>query len=377
LPRITVRLLGLSMCLGLFVICCPTQLSAHTAQLKPLKWTDILKQESEWYSSTEAVRIADNVLLYQRDTGGWPKNIDMAKLLTELEVATLIKQKTEIDSNIDNGATYTQLIFLARVYQAKRVDRHKQAFLKGLDYLFKGQYANGGWPQYFPDRQGYYAHITFNDGAMIGVMNLLHDIDQKEVPYVFVDDTRRRRAGQAVAKGVDLILKCQVMAKGLRTVWGAQHDEVTLAPTAARTFEPISLVSAESVGIIRFLMRLNQPRQQVIDAVEAAVKWFEVSKILGIKLIQKPDAARPGGFQRIVVKDKTAEPVWARFYEIGTNRGIFVGRDSVIKYSVEEIEEERRNGYRWYVDDPAELLREDYPVWLKKLQPVGAPSCGC
>ena len=163
-----------------------------------------------------------------------------------------------------------------------------------------------------------------------------------------------------------LILKTQVLVKGQRTVWGAQHDEVTLAPAPARTFEPVSLVSAESVGIVRFLMSLNQPNQQVIDAVESAVQWFKRSSIPGIRWVRQPDKARPGRFYSIVVQDENAEPVWARFYEITTNRGIFIGRDSVIKYRVEEIEEERRNGYRWYVDDPAQLLNKDYPAWQKK-----------
>jgi PelA/Pel-15E family pectate lyase len=235
-----------------------------------------------------------------------------------------------------------------------------------LDYLLKAQYDNGGWPQYFPNSKGYYRHITFNDGAMIGVMKLLRDIAQKKAAYTFVDDSRRTRAGQAVEKGIELFLKSQVMVKGQRTAWGAQHDEVTLAPAPARTFEPVSLASAESVGVVRFLMSLDQPNQQVIDAIEFAVKWFERAKIPGIKWIEKPEKGKSGSSQMVVVQDKDAESIWARFYEIGTNRAIFAGRDSVIKYKVEEIEEERRNGYRWYVDEPSQLLNKDYPAWLKK-----------
>jgi PelA/Pel-15E family pectate lyase len=58
-----------------------------------------------------------------------------------------------------------------------------------------------------------------------------------------------------------------------------------------------------------------------------------------------------------VVPDATAPPLWARFYEIGTNRPIFSGRDSVVKYQLSEIEYERRTGYRWYVDRPAQLFK--------------------
>ncbi|HWQ87156.1 pectate lyase [Brevundimonas sp.] len=41
-----------------------------------------------------------------------------------------------------------------------------------------------------------------------------------------------------------------------------------------------------------------------------------------------------------------AVPLWARFYEPGTNRPIFVSRDSVVHYDIAEIERERRTGCR-------------------------------
>ncbi len=58
---------------------------------------------------------------------------------------------------------------------------------------------------------------------------------------------------------------------------------------------------------------------------------------------------------------------WARFYELGTNRPIFVGRDGVVKYSLGEIEEERQRGYRWWVDRPAKMLAESYPAWRQRV----------
>jgi len=38
----------------------------------------------------------------------------------------------------------------------------------------------------------------------------------------------------------------------------------------------------------------------------------------------------------------------------------------MVKYAMTEIEYERRNGYRWYVDRPAKLIDVDYPEWLRK-----------
>lgn len=309
-----------------------------------IAWDDAQKKPEEWYGSAEASRIADLVLLYQRNSGGWPKNIDMAKPLSEEDRANLSAKKNDKDSTIDNGATFTQLSYLARVYTAQREERYRESFLKGLDYLLKAQYPNGGWPQFYPDLSGYYKHITFNDNAMIGVMKLLRDVAAGKPAYGFVDEARRARAAKAVEKGVDVILKTQVIVNGKRTVWCAQHDEVTFAPAPARKYEVVSLSGGESVEIVRFLMSIKNPSPAVVDAIESAVKWFEQSQL----------------------KDAKGEPVWARFYEIGTNRPIFVGRDGVVKYDVMQIEEERRTGYAWYVDGAAKLLNTDYPAWRKK-----------
>src|SRR5215475_751246 len=250
-------------------------------------WKDCLKQKPEWYAGAEARRIADNVLLYQRESGGWPKNIDMAVVLSERAKAEIANQKGADDSLIDNGATYTQMDYLARVFNAAghpiRKESFKESFIKGVDYLLKAQYENGGWPQYYPKLKGYYKHITFNDDAMVGVMELLRKVARKDHAYLFVDEARRARAETAVAKGIEIILKTQIVVNGKRTVWCAQHDAGALG-------------GAESVGVVRFLMGIDHPDGRIIDAIESAVAWFKESKLTGIKLVEKPDPSFPNGF---------------------------------------------------------------------------------
>jgi PelA/Pel-15E family pectate lyase len=292
----------------------------------------------------------------------------MAQPLDEKSRTELLKHQKDIDSTIDNSATFTQLAFLAKVYSEQRLERHRASFLKGFDYLLKAQYDNGGWPQFYPDLSGYYKHITYNDDAMIGVMKLLRDVAADKKDFAFVDQERRRRAATAVQKGIECILKTQVLVAGKRTVWCAQHDEVTLEPAKARAYELVSLSGGESVGIVRFLMSIDKPSPRIVESIKSAVEWFERSKLTGIKLVHRPDKSKLRGFDRVVVSDPTAGPLWARFYEIGSNRPIFVGRDGVIRYNVAEIEDERRNGYAWYVESPTSLLEDEYPKWLKKHQ---------
>ena len=339
--------------------------TSNRQEIGTIAWKDAHDKANEWYASAEALRIADNVVLYQRTSGGWPKNIDMGKPLGERERTVIVGQKKDNDSTIDNGATFTQLSFLARVYTAQRQERHRESFVKGLDFLLNAQYPNGGWPQFYPNPSGYHKHITFNDGAMIGVMKLLRDVAAVKPQYAFVDEVRRARAASAVEKGIDCILKTQVVVDGRRTVWCAQHDEVTFAPAAARKFELVSLSGGESVEIVRFLMSIKDPSPDVVEAVESAIKWFEQSELKGLKWVKKADASQPDGFDCVVVKD-TDSSIWARFYEIGSNRPIFAGRDGVMKYDVAQIEYERRTNYEWYVDDAAKLLKRDYPAWRKR-----------
>ncbi|HEX8499987.1 MAG TPA: pectate lyase [Pyrinomonadaceae bacterium] len=335
-----------------------------------INWRDALKQKPDWYAGEEAARVADNLLLYQRDVGGWPKNIDMAAPLDEKKRAELTSRKGEVGNEaaatIDNGATFTQLEYLARVYTAQKQERHRVAFLKGLDYLLAAQYENGGWPQYYPLRKGYYTRITYNDNAMAGVLELLRDVARREPVYAFVDEARRLKSERAVGRGVECILKTQVRVAGKLTAWGAQHDEVTLAPAPARKFEPVSLASKESVGITRFLMGVERPDARVVEAVEAAVAWFRAAQVSGVRWTERRDPSQPGGFERTAVADKDAPPIWARFYELGTNRPVFEGRDGVVRYDVNEIEAERRNGYGWYTEEPLRLINKDYPAWQKR-----------
>lgn len=331
-----------------------------------IRWKDCLEQKDEWYRGVEAIRIADNVLFYQFACGGWPKNIDMAQELTPPEKKEMRLDLTTEGPTIDNRATYIQLRYLAKVYNATHIDRFKTSFLNGFDYLIKAQYANGGWPQFYPLREGYYSHITFNDDAMAGVLNLLRDIGDDHSEFRFVEDHRKGQAQHAVAKGLECILKCQVTVSGTLTSWCAQHDEYSFQPAKARTYELPSLSGMESVGIVRFLMRVEHPSKDIVQSVQSAIGWFSKSELFGIRVVLQKDSSAPEGLNRVVVPDSTAPVMWARFYQIGTNRPFFCSRDGIMRDSLSQITIERRNHYVWLGSWPETLLEKEYPEWLKE-----------
>jgi PelA/Pel-15E family pectate lyase len=327
-----------------------------------VSWNAVLKQPAGWYAGAEARAVADSVLQYQTVSGGWPKNVDM----TQPPAAEFLASNATDHRapTIDNGATHTQLRFLAQVVTATGEARYRAAFERGLDYLFASQYENGGWPQFYPLLKGYYTHITYNDDAMAGVLRVLRDVSAGRAPYGFVDASRRAKAADAVARGTDCILRTQVKQEGKLTVWCAQHDEFSFAPAWARNFEPPSLSGNESVGLVRFLMGVEHPSPEVIAAIEGAVAWFQMVPVHRLRVDNSPGV--DGQKDRRTVADPAAPVLWARFYELGTNRPIFVGRDKVIRYDFNAIERERRTGYGYLGDWPAKLLDKEYPAWRAK-----------
>jgi len=332
-----------------------------------IRWAQCLRQPDAWYATAEASRVASNVCAHQRSSGGWPKNIDMAATLSASDLAALAKQQAQADSTIDNGATTTQIRFLARVHSAAPRDAWGGAIARGVEYLLSAQYTNGGWPQYWPKPKGYAAHITFNDNAMVNVLTLLREVSERQGHFGSVDRTIRERAATAVERGVDCILRCQVKIDGRLTAWCAQHDETTLEPAGARSYEHPSLSGSDSAGIVRFLMELQEPDPRVVTAIEATVAWFKSAQLRGIRVDRRSAPSLPKGYDHVVVEDPAAPPIWARFYDLRTGQPIFSGRDGVIKNRLADIEHERRVGYAWYTDAPSALLRKAYPAWRDRL----------
>ena len=320
------------------------------------RWKSLRDKPDTWYREPEAARIAANVLSFQSAEGNWPKNVDTTS-------QPYRGDRAKLRGTFDNGATFGELRFLARMYQTTQKDEYRDAFLKGLDHVLRAQYPTGGWPQFYPPGKGYHRHITFNDNAMVNILEFLRDVS-RAADYSFVDQGRRSAAGKAFDAGIRCILKCQIKVNGVLTIWCAQHDETTLEPRWGRSFEPPALTSAESAGIARLLMSLDNPQAEIRQAVRAAARWFESSAIVGIRQI-----TRNGDKQ--IVADKNAPPLWARFYEIGTNRPIFCGRDGVIGYDLGQIEAERRNGYAWYGHWGQDVARR-YARWKERwFQRVG------
>lgn len=326
------------------------------------------------YTEAEFTKIADNIILFQRNNGGWPKNYDMQAILTPEQVDSLLKTKDQQHTTFDNSTTYTHIEYLAKVYLVTSAEKYKDACLKGLGFVLAAQYANGGWPQYFPLEEGNYSRcITFNDGAYIGIMNLLRKVVGNQPEFAFIEPELRRQIVISCQKGLDCILKMQIVDNGKLTAWCQQHDEVTLRPAWARAFEPPSICNGESAGIVLFLMGIDNPDPRIIQAVQSAVKWFQESRIgnTRVETVKAPaekSQYRTYSVDKVVVTDQKAPPIWTRYYELGTEKPLFCDRNSKFLYSLAEVSRERRTGYAWYTYAPQEVLNK-YQEWQKKWAP--------
>lgn len=316
------------------------------------QFDEFAKNPPAWYRTAEGSNVIANVFSYEAKGGGWPKNVDTSKNLSHMK-------PEQMQSTFDNGATMGEMRFLAEAFNANGDTRCRDAVSRALDMIFRAQYPNGGWPQHVKPGKAYNRYITFNDDAMVHILELLREVASSN-RFAFVDAERRAAAQKSFDRGIDCILKCQIKVNGKLTVWCQQHDEVTLEPRPARAFELVGFTGCESAGLLLFLMSIGNPSLEIVRAVHAGAKWFDENKIPGIRIDES-------GGDRRVVKDPSAPPIWARFYEIETGRPFFCGRDSVKKYDIAEIDHERRNGYRWYKywgDDVAkryEVWKRDHP----------------
>jgi len=333
-------------------------------------------RDAAFYKTPEALRTADIVLSFQVPDGGWSKNLAMteARLPGQSYATNNLSRFLGPDdfdkpanpdwnyiATLDNDATNTELHFLARIstaYPGADGDRFRKAFIRGVYYLLHAQYPSGGWPQVWPLEGGYHDAITFNDNAVTESASLLHDASTGAGDYAFMPAELRQEAAAAADKAIAIILRCQIVLDGKKTVWAQQHDPLTLAPVAGRNFEPAALSAGESADILVFLMKLPDPSPEVKAAVEAGIAWLKANAIYG----QTWTGSRNPPVPRHLEATPGAGPIWARYYSLSTGKPVFGDRDKTIHDNVDELSIERRNGYAWYSPGPKAAL-DAYAAW--------------
>ncbi len=230
----------------------------------------------------------------------------------------------------------------------KNEQKYKDSFIKGLEFLDLLQYESGGFAQVYPRRGNYSDYVTLNDDAMASVLIMLEQIKNKEYPFNsdILNESQYQKVCKMIDDGIDYLLKSQIISNGKKSAWCAQHDPNNYKPLSGRAYEPVSISGSESIGVIKFLMN-QYDNQECVDAAEAAINWLDENKQENLAFDKN---TAPYFYE------KQGSTLWYRFYEIGTDKGIFGDRDGKVYYDIADISEERRTGYAWSGTWPNKII---------------------
>ncbi|WP_313178052.1 pectate lyase [Stenotrophomonas sp.] len=321
-------------------------------------------------------QIADNLLLLQRRSGGWPVNQDPLRVLDAAARGAARAAQDAPGGSFDNRTTYTQVDYLAEAFARSNDSRYRDAALRGLDFILDQQIRScGGWPHSVPARTDYHDRITFADDVTSGVLTTLRQV-QDAPRFAFVDAARRTRVAMAVQRGDACLLRLQVRQHGQPTLWAGQYDASTLRPAPGRRFELAALVTDESVGVVRYLMSIPDPSPQTVQAIEGALAWFQANALHGLRL-QTVDAPAEqfahhrSTVDRRLLADPAAPLLWGRFHDLADNSVVLANRQGDRLQTYDQVGRERRTGYHWYGTWPQALLDRDAPAWRAR---IGRPA---
>ncbi|MEC9263437.1 MAG: pectate lyase [Pseudomonadota bacterium] len=335
-------------------------------------WNDQNHRDPQPRYALHQIRlIANNILRYQRANGGWPENINPLRIMSEQEIARQATLYNATDTSFDNRNVYPQIRYLAEVYQQTHDEKYQQAVIRGLRFILSAQLANGGFTHSPPSTERYYGHITIMDDVMAGVLGLLQEITLGSQRFNFLPAKLVQQISEAHSRGDALLLNLQVKTADELTIWAGQYDAVSLLPTQGRAFELASLVSRESVDVVRYLMNDPLPSAKKRQAIHSAMTWFKKNALTGIDMVQvEAEPVRykyhTSTWDRVMVTTVDSAPIWARFYDLATQQPLLANRQGQRVDSLAQISRERRTGYDWYGRWPAPLLTDEYKAWQQK-----------
>lgn len=279
-----------------------------------------------------AVAAAKALVWGQLESGGWDYRVDFSAkgekrwAYRHLKLDDLEGRRNT--STLDDNNTQQALRLLMAVDQLVNDAAIHEAVTYGLRALLKAQLPKGGWPQRFfltppaaqryaetvkigldgtrttLKRPVYYAHYyTYNDATLNDCISTLLEAHRRYQKPEYLDGVRK--AGEFI-----LLSQLDPPQAG----WAQQYTP-DVEPEWARRFEPKSLCSAVTVRNVHTLIDfyLTFGDAKYLEPIPAALDWLERSKL-------------PGGGSR-----------WARFYELITNRPLYMTRKYELTYKDDDL----------------------------------------
>jgi PelA/Pel-15E family pectate lyase len=280
-------------------------------------------------------------------------------------------------TSLDDNETQAVMRFLARVDKAlgfKDATIH-EASRYAFDSLIKAQYPNGAWPQRFnrppdpakhpvkqasfPDSwswkwpgSNYQSHYTFNDNSISDMID------------TFLEGARiyqEPRYLAAAEKGGAFILLAQMPEP--QPAWAQQYD-ADMHPAWARIFEPPSVSGGESLGVMRTLLVLYREtgNRKYLEPIPRAIAYFKRSAL--------PPVEKPSEIRQRVQAGRPDRMVLARFYELKTNRPLYVTKGT--RVNVKRGSSSLLDGYELSYDDSSVITHYGVLVSGEELPAIEA-----
>lgn len=318
-----------------------------------------------------AVETGEALVRGQLVSGGWDNSIEYdprerPRYAYRVDTPRDVQGKRNT-TTFDDDKSQSALRFLMQLDQELRFEHAAvcEAVQYAIDAFIKAQYPNGAWPQRyeqfpesdsstdpelrasfpvswpraFPERS-YGRFYTLNDNTISDLIETMLDAWD-----IYGD----RRALDAALRGGEFLLLAQLPQP--QPGWAQQYN-ASMQPAWARKFEPPAVTGGESQGVMLTLLRLyrrtGEPR--FLEPLPDALRYYRGSLL--------PDGQL------------------ARFYELRTNRPLYLTKDYQLTYSDDDLP----THYGFKVDSKLdrierefELLRRTPHEELWKPEPPRAP----
>ncbi len=290
-----------------------------------LAWIEAWRVTGDPLYLQAAREVAQALTWCQLASGGWSSDFDFhpesaAKyhLRRDLFAGDIHADGRRNRSTLDDNKTQSALHFLlelAHLEPSKDDASVHDTLAYGMNALLAAQAPNGGWPQMyskaadtslptdlkasydanwprqFPSKD-YTGYYTLNDGNIYHVVRLLARAQELSGDKRYIDSIR---------KTGEFLIAAQLPAP--HPAWAQQYD-LDMKPAWARKFEPPAVSSIESKMTLDTLLEIwvITGDDQWLTPIQNGIDW--------LRSVQLEDGR------------------WARFYELGTNRPLYLTAES-------------------------------------------------
>jgi len=293
---------------------------------------------SEWY--------AMNITTWQAENGGWRKgNLD--GYAAPYDGFGFQNSYFANLSTLADKATTSEIRFLAKQYAISENESNKTIFKnaveRGVGFIIDAQHSSGGWPQVYPavDCLGceYHNLMTYNDYVIPSAMLLLWDVSVKMDPFNsdIIDELNHSQIQMALERGMEFILRSQIVVDGKPTIWGQQHHPETYDSMSGRSWELACRTPNESSWVTAILLNWPDRSPDIVNATWGAVDWYEDNAIEDVRFDQNNGT----------ISRHNGALMWYRYYNVSQDEYFFSKYDSEKVYDLYDLPESQRSTYSW------------------------------